>query len=430
MPSGRKPRLQLHDGARIAVIGGGPSGSFLALHALDLASRQGRRIQVAIFEGKDFSRRGPRGCNKCAGILSSHLLHNLRTLQLTVPPEVVRAEVGTYVLHLGNETVEITQPDPRRRIMSVYRGAGPRLGDLPSNVSFDAWLLGEAQRRGATLFRERVARVTMEGQPAVITRSSSVPCDLLVLATGVNSRPVQLSDLSYEPPATLAMSQDETAVSLGGGNQHIHVYCDHPSGSLFSCLVPKGSYVNISLLGRELTKDSVGRFLDARQVREVLGKRPQRLCGCAPHIAVSMARSYFADRFVAVGDAAVTRLYKDGIGSAFLTARQAARVALNVGVSEAAFREGYAPFCEGIKRDNRIGKALFALWDRMQRSCRMRQAWLAALKAEEGLPPAQQHCRVALWHVFTGDDSYRAIMRRLLGPRATFRILAGLLRTI
>jgi flavin-dependent dehydrogenase len=420
--------LQLHDGSRIAVIGGGPAGSFFALHALDLARQRGLRIQVFIFEGKDFSQRGPKSCNKCAGILSSHLVHNLHSLQLRFPPQVIMGEIRSYVLHLGEGMVEINQPDPERRIVSVYRGTGPRLGDLPPGVSFDAWILSEALNRGAELIRERVTAVTGDERPAVATRSTALTCDLVVLATGVNSRLPHLPDLGYERPATEVMSQDELAVSEMSGNHRVHIFTGRPAGVIFAGLVPKGPYVNVSLLGHKLAKDSVGKLLEMNQVRRMLRADPRRLCGCNPRIAVSMAQNYYADRFVAVGDAAVTRLYKDGIGSAFLTARQAARVAVGVGTSERAFRQGYAAFCESISRDNRIGRMLFAIWDRTQRSRVGTRAWYSALTAEEGLPVERQHCRMALWGMFTGDDSYRAIAQQLLHPGVQAKLLAGFLR--
>lgn len=428
MSTGGTHPWQLHDDARIAVIGGGPAGSFFALHALSIARQRGLRIQVIIFEGKDFTRPGPTGCNKCAGILSSRLLRNLRTLQLKLPPQIIMSEIQSYVLHLEDATVEISRPEPWRRIVSVYRGAGPRLGNLPPTVSFDSWLLDEAQQRGAQVIRERVVEVTTAIRPVVVTRTSTSNCDLVVLATGINSRLVQLPDLNYAPPATEIMSQDELLVPGMSHDQRIHIFFGHSIGALFVGLIPKGRFVNVSLLDHKLTKDNIGPFLEVDQVRAVLASNPKRVCGCNPRIAVSAALNFYADRFVAIGDAAVTRLYKDGIGSAFLTARQAARIALEVGVSEAAFRQGYAPFCQSIDRDNRIGRMLFALWSRTQRSRRLSQAWLKALDAETKLIAAEQYGRRALWSMFTGDDAYQTIARQLFSFSVGFRFLAGFLR--
>ncbi len=72
---------------------------------------------------------------------------------------------------------------------------------------------------------------------------------------------------------------------------------------------------------------------------------------------------YYTDRFVAIGDAAVTRLYKDGIGFALLTAREAARTVVYHGIAHLDFKRHYEPFCKAINRDNRWGRIVFSIND-------------------------------------------------------------------
>lgn len=60
--------LRLVDGSCVAVIGGGPAGSFFSFFLLDLANRVA--IRVDIYEPRDFTRPGPVGCNMCGGIIS------------------------------------------------------------------------------------------------------------------------------------------------------------------------------------------------------------------------------------------------------------------------------------------------------------------------------------------------------------------------
>ncbi len=55
------PDLKLKNGSRIAVIGGGPAGSFFSYFLLDLAERVKLDIHVDIYEQQDFSRCGPAG---------------------------------------------------------------------------------------------------------------------------------------------------------------------------------------------------------------------------------------------------------------------------------------------------------------------------------------------------------------------------------
>ena len=57
--------LELNDGSLIAVIGGGPSGSFFSYFALDFAKRYDLDISLDIYEPKNFTKPGAGGCNHC-----------------------------------------------------------------------------------------------------------------------------------------------------------------------------------------------------------------------------------------------------------------------------------------------------------------------------------------------------------------------------
>ncbi len=423
---------KLANDSRIAVIGGGPAGSFFAIHALDFAQRAGLALDVTIFERRDFAARGAAGCNMCAGILSSRLLRNMAVTGLTLPPEVVLGHIHAYVLHLGDAYVMVDRPDPSRDIVSVFRGGGPRGGHLPPTVSFDGYLLSEAQRRGARVVAERVSEIDCEDQarPQLKTEGRREAFDLVVLATGVNTRTIVQRGLAYVPPQTTPMTQDEL---LAAGDLHaardgstIHVFGPRQlEGLLFGGLVPKGDYLNVCLLG-QLPADGIARFLASPEVSRLLAARPQRLCGCKPRIAVSMAKGFYADRFVAIGDACVTRLYKDGIGSAFLTARAAAAAVVHHGVSAASLREHFAPACHALDRDNRFGHMLFRLWERTKDNGWLGHAWMNALIGEQTLPRAERTCSHILWSMVTGDDSYEQICRLMLSTRTLGRLVSAL----
>ena len=74
MPAHQSKNLKLQDGSNVAVIGGGPAGSFFAWFILRYARESGINIHVDIFEPKDFNSPGPSGCNKCGGIVSESLV--------------------------------------------------------------------------------------------------------------------------------------------------------------------------------------------------------------------------------------------------------------------------------------------------------------------------------------------------------------------
>jgi flavin-dependent dehydrogenase len=131
---------------------------------------------------------------------------------------------------------------------------------------------------------------------------------------------------------------------------------------------------------------------------------------------------------VLVGDAAVTRLYKDGVGSAFVTAEAAARAAIERGVSRRDFAKGYAPVCERIARDNEYGRVLFRLWELTRRLPLAMEAWRGAILAEADRP-SQNHIHTRLlWGMFTGDESYRRMFWQFISPAAIQELWQGLRR--
>jgi flavin-dependent dehydrogenase len=69
--------LHLDDGSQVAVIGGGPAGSFFSYFLLDSANRLGIDVTVDIYEPRVFSKSGPAGCNMCGGIISESLVQML-----------------------------------------------------------------------------------------------------------------------------------------------------------------------------------------------------------------------------------------------------------------------------------------------------------------------------------------------------------------
>jgi len=408
--------LKLRPGSHIAVIGGGPAGSFFALHLLKKARAIRLPLKVTVFERKHFGLPGPAGCNMCAGILSSRVVKGVQELGLTIPPSIIMGRVNRYVLHWRQATVAIEQPDPARQILSVFRAAGPKCGALPPDASFDAFLLSQVESAGAFLVPERVLEVTFPpGEPAEVrTAHTQLPFDLVVLAGGVNTRPPPLFGMNYQRPPTITMAQDEIRLNQPVDPGSVHVYCDEPPGLLFGGLVPKGEYVNVSLLGHGLPGRSLDQFLDALRERGVLAGEPVRLCGCRPRAAVGSASGFYGDRFVAVGDAVITRLYKDGIGSALHTAECAARVVLEHGIAGRDFKRHYRPVVRAIERDNRYGYWLFRMWERVKGEGILSTLGQRTLMAEAQLAPAWRVHGSLLWYMFTGDAPYRATVFGLL----------------
>ena len=99
--------LVLDSGARVAVIGGGPAGSFFSYYILDMAERMGIEIEVDVYEPRDFSRPAPHGCNMCGGIISETLVQNLAADGINLPSSVVQRGLDSYMLHTDVGKVRI-----------------------------------------------------------------------------------------------------------------------------------------------------------------------------------------------------------------------------------------------------------------------------------------------------------------------------------
>jgi flavin-dependent dehydrogenase len=251
-----------------------------------------------------------------------------------------------------------------------------------------------------------VMKVTNGKQFSLSTPKENYTADFLVLATGVSSNNPLPSSFGYRGPATEIMVQDEVLRPETWPADEVKVYLKKPEGVFFGVLTPKGRCLNVSLLGKGLTQDAVTRFIDSVDMGSE-SSEPAGLCGCAPRIAVRPAKHFFGDGWVAVGDAAVTRLYKDGIGSAFFTAKTAMKVAISDGISRQSFARGYLPYCKTIAADNMYGRLLFRLWEITLKSPYLLEGWKRAVRHEMNLPHEQRiHMRI-LWGMLTGDELYK-----------------------
>jgi hypothetical protein len=120
---------------------------------------------------------------------------------------------------------------------------------------------------------------------------------------------------------------------------------------------------------------------------------------------------------VAVGDAAVARLYKDGIFSALLTSQKAMESVFQNGISAAAFETGYAPVAREIAHDNRYGEILFGVSNAILKNPRLTTAFLYSLRLDERRPPDKKILARTIWGMVTGDESYRDLFRMSFRPR-------------
>jgi len=424
----------LDTGSRIGVIGGGPAGSFFSYFLLTMASRVGYEVEVEIYEPRHFSRPGPAGCNMCGGIVYESLVQLLAMEGIVLPPDVVQRGIDSYVLHMDVGTVRIEPPGREKRIAAVHRGVGPQGLVAARWHGFDGYLLGLAEKQGAKVIHERVEGLAWEdGRPRLSTRGGlSRKYDLVVGAYGVNSSAARLFEgmgCGYSAPTTTkAFIADfllgERAVETCLGTS-MHVFLLDLPRLEFAAVIPKREYATVCLLGQDIDKELVDTFLHTPEARTCFPpgwSPPADACRCSPSINIVGARRPFGDRFVFVGDCGENRLYKDGIGGAYRTAKAAAKTAMIHGVSAEHFRRHFLPVCNGLSRDNRIGRVVFLVIGLIRRLSFLRNG-LLRVTAKEQAGTGSRRMSGVLWDTFTGSASYRNVFLRTLTPAFLARFL-------
>jgi len=438
-PSDLPPGPRLEDGARVGIVGGGPAGSFFAYFLLEMAETLGRRLEVEIHEARDFSVPAPAGCNMCGGIVSESLVQMLATEGILLPDTVVQRGIDSYVLHMDVGSVRIETPLHEMRIGAVHRGLGPRDLKEARWESFDGFLLGQAVDRGARVVHGRVQALGVaDGRPQVTGADGTTRTfDLLVVAGGVNSDATTLLEgmgVGYRPPKTARtfireyfLGENRIESALGSA---MHVFLLNMPGLEFAAIVPKGEYATVCLLGDGVDKKLVDRFMETDEVRACFPdgmEIPKRSCQCLPFINVEGVERPFADRLLILGDCGVTRLYKDGIGAAYRTAKVAATTAALQGVSAASFERYFLPAARAIARDNRLGHVAFSMTRLIQKHRFARRGILRMTAGEQRREGHQRHMSRMLWDVFTGSAPYRSVVTRGIHPGFVGRLAWSLL---
>ncbi len=343
---------QLSDGATIAIIGGGPAGSFAAIHLLSLAQTRGRRIRVVVFERRRHRAPGSdeqpsndySGCPKCAGGISPRFNEALERLEISVPPQVMQARIKSITVQGNWKHIYLPVPEIRRMI-SVYRGALPFGQDL-HHYSFDSLLLDCATGRGAELVGGRVigARFDEHLKPVVQYesdgRESELKADFAIFAGGVNEKAgcrrgtpsvidlFRMLQPRYEPPALrkaliFELEAPGHMAEMAEGDLHfIESSVDQLHLDMCSIL-PKRGFFTVSLIGRSVDESQshrqnmavIGDFLALPQIRRTLPpvSALRVRCVCNPSIVIGSARWPLVGRAAAVGDMATSRQYKGAV---------------------------------------------------------------------------------------------------------------------
>jgi flavin-dependent dehydrogenase len=330
--------------------------------------------------------------------------------------------------------VRIAAPRMEKQIASVHRGGGPRGVKEMKCGGLDGYLLKLAIEQGANWIPNRVDAIAFHnGRPWLKAGDRQAEYDLLVGAVGVNSSALKLFEtggLGYKAPVVsktyiseFCFSRDLIRRELG---YSMHVFLLNIPRLDFAALIPKGDYVTLCLVGHDLGQELVSQFINSREVRQCLPPNwepPADFCHCSPKIAIAGAAQPFSDRVVFVGDCGTTRLYKDGIGSAYRTAKAAARTVVFHGLSATSFRRHYWPVCRKISRDNAVGRIVFAVTRHIQKYRFARRGLWRMVSDEQRVSGLRPRMSTVLWDTFTGSAPYSSVLQRTFNPAFIGRFL-------
>ncbi len=435
----------LKDGSKIAIIGGGPAGSFFANFALRIAKQKGINVDITIFEGKDFCQKGPRGCNMCAGVISEKLYWELKKSDMLPPDRCVQMEINGYFFNTHDGCVEVKNPRPSdgKKILTVSRGGGPMFSEQSENVSFDNFLLQHVENMGANISSDIVSDVILPSnkrdQAKVIfgTRGSrkEISVDLVVGSFGLNAgilEKIKRLGFGYTPPRTVRACQAEIYVGNKKGSKYsgnsINVFSLGIKPIKYASFTPRGDYITVTLVGKsDLNKAHLIEFLNNPIVRrsfpEEGWKLPKDFCICFPKINITQAKHPFTDRFVIIGSAGLSRYYKHGMESAFFVSRIVAKSVFESGVSEKAFRKGYyKPVKALFGSDCLYGRRIFALNDYITSRARISSGYFSFLNSDKKKPVAKLQLEF-LWNMFTGSIPFKSLFIKVFDPALQLRLL-------
>jgi hypothetical protein len=311
----------------------------------------------------------------------------------------------------------------------MYRGAGPRGTKEGLQKSFDGFLQKLTIDKGATLINERVDRISYDsGKPHVTTKSgSSKTYDLIAGAVGVNTTALKFFNelgFGYQPPQVTKtyiceffMGYEMIQHYLGDA---MHAFLLKIPRLKFAALIPKDNTVTMCLIGKEIDRDMVKAFMNNPEVKKCFPDdfdlQREASCQCYPKINTHSCSVPFADRIVMIGDCAVSRLYKDGIGSAYIEAKAAAATAIFEGISAHDFKKGYWQACKAISSDNKFGALIYGFTSFIKNNDILKKSIIQTIIKEQPKDSRTRYLSTALWDTFSGSATYRNIFLLFLHP--------------
>ena len=404
----------------IVILGGGPAGSACGLALLKLATQMDMAVKVTILESKQFA--GERHYNQCVGVLSTPLPDLMeRELLVPFPTDLTRALITGYTLHGDREELPLEGDDEPS--VALRR------------VQYDGYMLESAMKSGVEVLPARAINLEFhEDSVIVYTDSAPVEGDVLVGAFGMDEGSAAFfsRQAKYKPPQALSSivtKYHPGTEAMDAFGKHIHAFLPKHPRIEFGGITPKGDHLTINIAGRNVDAPLMSAFLKQPVVREALPNFEMARQYDADDLRYykgrfpcSLARNYYGDRFVMIGDAAgLVRSFKGkGVTAAVQTGIRAADTILSVGFSRAAFHDHYRSANEDLISDMSYGQTMRSVVILMARAG-MLDAVIRAARKEPRL-------RRALFGAVSGHESYRTVWGDSLAPASLTAILGAVLK--
>ncbi|MBF0233663.1 MAG: hypothetical protein HQK65_11585 [Desulfamplus sp.] len=471
MNSQLRKKLTLNNGANIAVLGGGPAGSFFAILLLREAKKVNLNVSVSIIDKKaelDLNNNVQqfKGCNFCAGIISPRLQKELVREKIS-PPDEVLCEKFTHIWIHGlwkNFPLKVPAGDD---LISVFRGSLPsKRKKFPRG--FDPFILQKAVDEGANIINAEALAIQYtsgSNKRSITIKPDSgnlfnLEADFVCISTGVNLNPgkdsrhnsllesYRMLNPGFRPPQTRACLIFE----LKPGSKYLKKYMNREIYIIVSgtrrldlehaALIPKGDYLTVALTGKSIDKASlpedtdniIKTFLSLDNIQNILPhidiKNTPVACRCSPNMAVTPSTEPFSDRIALAGDALGARLYRDGLFSALITAQELAKTVIYKGIDKKSIAEGYGWVGEWLKKDNRYGKLVIGSIHVALKSPLLSRILYQAFATEMKFKKMDRWpLGSVLWKIGSGSSDYREVFNDLMKTSVFISILRGAIKT-
>lgn len=318
----------------------------------------------------------------------------------------------------------------------------------------------------------------------------SIESEFVCICTGVNHNREKNKENSFwksyrqiNPLFTPPVTNAALIFELKPGREYLKKYMDRElyiiisgAGSLHLdhvALIPKGEYLTVALAGKsvdkalspEETDEIIQSFFSLPHIQTILPhisikatypagqnhENPENkilgisevfpssgtlitipvACKCNPHMAVTPAKEPFSDRIAMAGDSLGSRIYRDGLFSAFISARALAGTIIHKGVDKKSLSQGYGWVLKWLERDNFHGRLVMGATQTILSSPLLSRILYQAFATEMKFKEKNKWpLGSVLWKVGSGGADYRDICRDIFSPAVFFSILTGIHKTI